>query len=226
MKNKKTVFGKNLKEMLKKRGLNQRELSELVGISQVMIHKIISGKSKNSTKLIQISKVLNCSPEWLLTGKGEPALKNSDNKPVGFISKKIIGSLSLLNLKEIIEMKPNNELGEILLPSQFMDDQRYFVIAIDTDSMTNENLEHSFKKMDFLVFDKNKLSNVEDYVLVYNNKTKSSVFRKLVKEGGKCFYEALNPKYPMVESIDDEEIIGVLAYYQPKGIFFNNNKNK
>ena len=62
-------FGPRLSGLLKKRGIKQVELSSDTGLSKNTINYYISGKNFPDTEsLYKISKALNVSMEWLLTG--------------------------------------------------------------------------------------------------------------------------------------------------------------
>ncbi|WP_434927185.1 XRE family transcriptional regulator [Shewanella sp. HL-SH2] len=63
------TLAQNLQEKLKASGLTQKELAERSHISQVMVHKLISGKAKESSKLVAIANVLGTTAEELSTGK-------------------------------------------------------------------------------------------------------------------------------------------------------------
>jgi phage repressor protein C with HTH and peptisase S24 domain len=63
------TLAQNLQEKLKASGLTQKELAERANISQVMVHKLISGKAKESSKLVAIASVLGCTAEELISGK-------------------------------------------------------------------------------------------------------------------------------------------------------------
>lgn len=67
-----TLLAENLKKRLKELRMTQAEFAEKAGMSQVMAHKLLSGKSKSTAKIYSIAKVLRCSPEWLLEGIGSP----------------------------------------------------------------------------------------------------------------------------------------------------------
>lgn len=51
-------------------GIKQDELAKMVGISQPSIQRITSGVTKNPKKIVEISKALKTTPEWLATGTG------------------------------------------------------------------------------------------------------------------------------------------------------------
>ncbi|MCG9697450.1 helix-turn-helix transcriptional regulator [Shewanella sp. Isolate11] len=71
------TLAENLQEMLKIRGLTQRELAERANMSQVMVHKLVSGKTKSTSKLVDIAHALNCTAEQLKYGV-EHQQKTSD----------------------------------------------------------------------------------------------------------------------------------------------------
>ncbi len=78
----KTTLAQRLKKARRLSGLSQKELGEAVGVSQAAIQKIEVGSAQNSTKLIEIAKVLRVSPEWLSSGNGDdptlPAVHTSE----------------------------------------------------------------------------------------------------------------------------------------------------
>lgn len=64
-------LARNIKKRLDDLNLTQATFAEKIGVSQVSIYKLLSGKTKSTGKLIQIAKVLKCDPEWLMYGTGE-----------------------------------------------------------------------------------------------------------------------------------------------------------
>ncbi|MFW0822449.1 hypothetical protein C0Q87_01360 [Klebsiella aerogenes] len=66
----KTTLAERLKEARSKRGLTQKALGELVGVSQAAIQKIETGKANQTTKLVEIANALGVQPEWLSSGEG------------------------------------------------------------------------------------------------------------------------------------------------------------
>lgn len=66
----KTTLAERLKEARNARGLTQKALGELIGISQAAIQKIETGKAVQTTKLVDIARALKVRPEWLGSGLG------------------------------------------------------------------------------------------------------------------------------------------------------------
>ena len=58
-----------LKQARAAKKLSQARLAEIVGVSQASIMYIENGRNKGSTKIIDIAKALDVSPDWLLHGK-------------------------------------------------------------------------------------------------------------------------------------------------------------
>lgn len=70
-----THYGDTLPDRMRRRmkrlDLNQAQLAERTGISPVMIHKLITGKSETTKHILDLARALECDPEWL-TGKYYP----------------------------------------------------------------------------------------------------------------------------------------------------------
>ena len=56
---------------MKELNITQEELANEIGISQAAVQKITSGKTEHPKKILEISKKLRVSPDWLTTGIGD-----------------------------------------------------------------------------------------------------------------------------------------------------------
>ena len=63
-------IGQRIKELRNTRGLSQKSLGELAGVSQTIISKLETGGNEKSKELVKIAQVLAVSPTWLETGTG------------------------------------------------------------------------------------------------------------------------------------------------------------
>lgn len=61
----------NTRYRMKSLGLTQRELAKKANISQVTVHKIISGKIRHTSRIVELAKALECTPDWLINGNIE-----------------------------------------------------------------------------------------------------------------------------------------------------------
>lgn len=68
-------IGKRVKAMRLSRGMSQKQLAKAVGIAAPSLSDIENGitKSLKADTILGLTKALECSSEWLNTGKGNPA---------------------------------------------------------------------------------------------------------------------------------------------------------
>lgn len=64
------TLGERLKFVMDLRGENQLTLAKKINVAQNTISKVITGGSKGTVHLVQLSKVLQCDPFWLGMGTG------------------------------------------------------------------------------------------------------------------------------------------------------------
>jgi len=70
-----------IKQRMSELQLTQESVAHRAGISQGMVYKLLSGKAKSTSKLIELAQALECDVNWLATGHNElreqPAEYNS-----------------------------------------------------------------------------------------------------------------------------------------------------
>lgn len=62
------TLAQNIRDRMAAIGMTQKELAERANISQVMVHKLVSGKTTTTSKLLDLAKALGCSAEELQYG--------------------------------------------------------------------------------------------------------------------------------------------------------------
>ena len=77
----KTNLAERLKQARINKGLTQKSLADLIGVSQAAIQKIETGKAANTTRLVDLAKALNVRPEWLSGGNGPMGDDSSLQEP-------------------------------------------------------------------------------------------------------------------------------------------------
>jgi phage repressor protein C with HTH and peptisase S24 domain len=63
------TLAQNIRDRMKTIGLTQKELADRADISQVMVHKLLSGKTTTTSKLLDLAKALGCTAEELQYGE-------------------------------------------------------------------------------------------------------------------------------------------------------------
>ncbi|MEG3640697.1 XRE family transcriptional regulator [Magnetococcus sp. PR-3] len=75
------TIGTRLRAARQELGVSQKKLADMCGVSQALIHKVESGGTDSTGKLVPIANVLNVRPEWLHSGEeprrwGNPQYKD------------------------------------------------------------------------------------------------------------------------------------------------------
>ncbi len=64
------TMAERIKERMGEIGISQEALAKAAGLTQPAIFKLLSGKTRRTTRLPEISSVLGVLPNWLATGQG------------------------------------------------------------------------------------------------------------------------------------------------------------
>ncbi|HDR1413178.1 helix-turn-helix transcriptional regulator [Pasteurella multocida] len=59
-----------LLSLMEEKGISQAELARRIGIKQPSVYKILSGETRNPTKILEIATALGVDAHWLKTGDG------------------------------------------------------------------------------------------------------------------------------------------------------------
>ena len=67
-------IGDRIRWLREKKGINQLELANLIGISGPSVSNLETGRSKRpaSTTLLRLAAALEANPGWIVTGRGDP----------------------------------------------------------------------------------------------------------------------------------------------------------
>lgn len=71
----KTNLAERLKLARKDKGLTQKALADLIGVSQAAIQKIETGKAAQTTKIVDLADALGVRPAWLSAGEEPMSMK-------------------------------------------------------------------------------------------------------------------------------------------------------
>jgi transcriptional regulator with XRE-family HTH domain len=81
-KNKKTEFSSVLKKLLENKGILQKELADLCGVTQASVSGWMNGATPNSDKLTKLASVLAVSVEQLLGMDTDTRIRMADSAAV------------------------------------------------------------------------------------------------------------------------------------------------
>ncbi len=96
-----------MKQRMSELGLTQEGVALRAGLSQGMIYKLLSGKAKGTSKLVQLAQALECEVEWLATG----AYETREIREVYSSNTR----LTVSELKEQLSLLPHNMKKALVL---------------------------------------------------------------------------------------------------------------
>jgi transcriptional regulator with XRE-family HTH domain len=96
------TFGERLQFALDSRGMIQNDLAKKLGVTRSSISQICSGSTKriNAEHALEISKLLNVNPFWLVLGEGSMELSQNS-----LMSPDAVAAASLVNTLPAKEQK-------------------------------------------------------------------------------------------------------------------------
>lgn len=199
--------------------LTQDGLAKKAGVTRVAISKAELGLTKNfnSNTLFKVATALECSPQWLQDGVGEP-----DRQP----------DLWSTNVKETVQPTYRYSYPKLnwVQAGQFAQcgdnfdmydfdnwhesvkyaGERGFWLEVHGDSMTAPTGVTFPEGMSILI-NPEKEPYPNCYVIAKHKGTNETTFKRYVTDLGRSYLKPLNPQYPMIELNGDCEIIGVVV---------------
>ena len=96
-----------IKEKRIERGLSQKALASMIGISDAAVSKIESGTNNPSDRTIKlIADSLNVSENWLRTGEGSSELRVSGNAMDALVKERNLSELDRNMLESFLSLTP------------------------------------------------------------------------------------------------------------------------
>lgn len=205
------TVGKRLKKGRKYAGMTQIELADAVDTKQGAISDLENGRNSSSTKLVQMALVLGVNVEWLSTGAGEMVAATNDKST---LTPHMIPVLNYTETLDWLIKKDKTNLASEFEPvqKQYDNPENLYWTIIDDSSMAP-----AFNVPDLVLMSTELLPQPGDYVLAFEKKSESVMFRKWRPKGtdiatSKLYSQliAINPDYPAIDSrSNDFDVLGV-----------------
>jgi SOS-response transcriptional repressor LexA len=211
------TFGERIKSARLAKGLSQRQLSKLAGLSQPTINQLEAGKIKGTTKVLPLSRSLDVEPVWLLYGgsagidrdviAGKP--KNTEiSQDNGQSLTKTVPFLPYDAIIDYITLAilPSNYKTRMIAMNVHDAVQKHMAFTVETDAMeSKDNHRDSIYRGEEVIVNCSRQPASGDVVCLI---TKDSVrIRVYQTDGNQIYLKALNSDYAPME-MNDEIIIG------------------
>ncbi len=142
-----------LRQVRKYLGINQKELSDILGITQAYVSKMESDEKPIGKEVIKLlSERYNISAEWLLLGIGDMVAKNNVHKPNAVL----LDTAALASYYAFAEKAPEVE-SYMIIPDLPPRSDMYIAVNVSGDSMWP-----SINDGDIVVFDPNALDLIKE----------------------------------------------------------------
>ncbi|MBC8949340.1 MULTISPECIES: XRE family transcriptional regulator [Xenorhabdus] len=186
-------------------GMSQKNLGNAVGISQAAIQKIEAGLSQTSTKLIEIAKILNVSPDWLSTGDGDINQLSQNNESIKQFASETSTPTYTVKLLDIqasagVGIMVNSEFIETIRSIEYTaDEARSLFGGRSADSMkmitvNGDSMSGTFEPRDQIFVDitKNYFDGDGIYIFILENQV---YIKRLQLQYKRLAILSDNPKY-------------------------------
>lgn len=209
-----SILAKNIKNRMKELGLTQKSLAEKTGMSQAMVHKLSSGKTDKTSKILELASVLECSPDWLRDGSpnGFTQIK-SDNFELIQSNLCRIPLISWVQAgawaEVVMEYAPEDCFTEWRETSAKVSSSS-FALKIKGDSMTNPYGAPSIPEGSIVIVDPYAEALSGKIVIAKLDDSNEATIKKLMIDGSQKFLVPLNPRYPTMPINGNCSIIGVV----------------
>ena len=206
-----TTLAERLKKARKLKGLTQVEVAEKIGVSQPNYAKLESGKIQRSTFLLDISRVLEVSLEWLATGQGEPEPSATFDNNVEIVKiNKIAPVINIVQAGKFTHIGDNSYDEYLPYFGDYGNDSVYW-LRIQGKSMLPD-----FKEGEYVLINKDRQPTAGNYVVALKHGEIKATFKKYRPKGydnnGTEYWQLIptNEEFPIIDSrYEPFDVIGV-----------------
>lgn len=198
-------MGQRLKKMRLEQGLTQNALAVKSGTLQQAINRIETETVKNPKHLRAISSALGCTESWLRYGVDE-----GDNVgPAPSMNGGLIPVISWVTAGNFEDIEELSEVEE-WRPCPPGLGAGCFGLRVSGDSMESPTGK-SIPNGAIIYIDPNGA--VDNGVLVVARSHNRATFKQYTEDAGVKYLKPLNPRYPLYEMGDGDDIIGVVKSF-------------
>jgi len=201
------ILANNIRSRMKDLGLTQKELADKAGTTQVTIHRMLSGKVLKTTKIIELAKALECSPDWLLNGKSLHI--ETRNAVAGPDLQGLYPVISWVQAGDWAQIFEQNKQDAEHYPCPVKCSDKTFLLKVRGMSMSP-----TFNEDELIFVDPEVEPSNGKYVVARLDDENEATFKQLIIEGGHKFLKAANPSWPTpIQPINGNcTIVGVVVF--------------
>lgn len=210
-----------IKQRMKVLGVKGVEITRQIGVSSGAISQWRAGDNKPAGEnLLGLAKILQCSPEWLLTGRGpepthafvvqEKGAAYFNTEPGPSVAKKVpLLSLVQAGAWTEVEEKFMQEATEWRETTARVS-KAAFALRVVGDSMLNPHGSPSIPEGSVVIVDPEIEPSNGKIVVARLEGTQEATLKKLVIDGAQRYLMPLNPAFKAIDINGNCKILGVV----------------
>jgi len=209
-------IGIRIREIRRKLDINQAAFAQLIGVTQQAVSFYENGKYEPDAEALEkIAIAGGVSLDWLMTGKtgeekGRLFRGVQELKTIPIVSKVAAG------LDPALIYHTEDIIGHLLVPESL---SRYFALAVEGDSMSNQGATRTINEGDYVIVDQDAQPLPGDVVVLIAGGRQ--LVKQLINKNGHYILKSWNPTYPDIILLQDEiEVMKRVVAIQPKMIRF------
>lgn len=215
------ALGDRLKTLRKKRGLSQAELATRAGLAgQGAIGNIERGSRGYGVSVLEIARVLQTSPAFLLLETDDPAAAPNTNDVIdspppraaafsgaGGDLVPLVSWVQAGQWAEAVPVDPREV--EEWLPCPVRHSPRTYALRVRGDSMTSPHGGRSYPEGSVIFVDPERRSPYSGQrVVALRTDSNEATFKTYKNEDGRQWLHPINPTYPTI--FDPFEVLGIV----------------
>lgn len=204
-------IGQRMKQRRKLAGMSQTDLGKIVGVSKVAVSQWENGDTQpNGENLLKMAQALDCPPEWILSGIGNPSEEVT-----------IDGAMRLKGMIPVIsEVQAGawSEIKEFFLDSDALEwisstrkfSKYAFGLQIVGDSMYCPGNPKSLSEGEIAIVEPETQANHRDVIVARLDTTNKATVKQLVIDGDERILNPLNDRYKPIPIDGNVILVGVV----------------
>lgn len=211
-----STVGQRIRQRRKEKKITQKGLANMIGASASAVTQWeLDSTQPKGENLLKISALLECSPEWIISG--DDKIAPLPPTTTGLQQLKNVTSVPLLTWKEAAEYEPMDGFGDRVIFKNWVETAQEvpsgsFALRVNEgmiDSPSGLSIpEGAFLIIEPQIYDIYSCSG--KIALVKNRKDKSLTLRKLLIDGYDVYPLPLNPKIKNAEPSEDDYYFGLV----------------
>lgn len=198
---------------MKQLSLVPADLMQKTGASRGAVSQWRNDVAKPSgEKLLKLAHLLQCTPDWLLTGKGSPN-DIHENVEAAPRLKGLVPVINEVQAGSWIEIKTGFDESDISewVPTTDANSRYSFGLRVVGDSMFNPYEKKSLSEGTIVIVDPEKPAQHRSVVVARLADSEKATVKELVIDGDKQFLRPFNQQYSVIPITEGVIIIGVIV---------------